>query len=92
MSDADEIWVCGSSPMSWSPGRKALGYPPKDQVFMKFDTTGRLLQLWTVPKAEAGQEQPGECNMVHGISLDSSGNIYIGEIDSKRVQKFVPQP
>ena len=56
---------------------------------MKFDTSGRLLQLWTVPKATDGEEKPGELNWVHGIALDSKGNIYATDIIGERVQKFV---
>lgn len=91
ISKHDEIWVCGSSPQPWRPEDEALGCPPKDQVFMKFNPDGKLLQLWTVPKAEDGKEQPGECNWVHGIALDSHGNIYAGDIIGKRAQKFVRQ-
>jgi streptogramin lyase len=87
----DEIWVCGSSPMAWREEDANLGCPPKDQVFMKFDTSGRVLQLWTVPKGEDGQEQPGELNWVHGIALDSKGNIYATDIIGERAQKFVRQ-
>jgi len=93
MTDRDEIWVCGSSPMAWRFDPKyptaPLGCPPKDQMFMRFDTEGKALQLWTVPKAEDGKERPGECNWVHCVALDSKGNIYAGDIIGKRAQKFV---
>jgi DNA-binding beta-propeller fold protein YncE len=89
ISKKDEIWVCGSSPMVWRKEDGALGCPPKDQVFMRFDTRGKLRQLWTVPKGEDGNEQPGDLNWVHGIALDSKGNIYAGDIKGHRVQKFV---
>lgn len=91
MTKADELWVCGSSPMPWRPTDEALGCPPKDQVFMKFNTDGKLLQLWTVPKAADGHEQPGECNWVHALAFDSQGNFYAGDIIGKRAQKFVRQ-
>jgi hypothetical protein len=87
----DEIWVCGSSPMAWPPGEGGFGAPPKDQLFMKFDTSGRLRQLWTVPKGQDKQEKPGELNWVHCLALDSQGNIYAGDIMGKRLQKFVRQ-
>jgi hypothetical protein len=87
----DEIWVCGSTPMAWA-AEGLLSCPPKDQVFMKFDPTGRVLQLWTVPKGADGQEKPGECNWVHAVAADSSGNLYAGDIIGKRVQKFLRQP
>ena len=85
----DEIWVCGSSPMPWRPEDEALGCPPKDQVFMKFSPSGKLLELWTVPKGEDSKEQPGQLNWVHAMALDSHGNIYAGDIIGQRVQKFV---
>jgi len=95
VTEKDEIWVCGSSPMPWKFDAKyptlPLGCPPKDQVFMKFNTEGKLLQLWTVPKGEDGQEKPGDLNWVHTMALDSKGNIYAGDIIGKRVQKFVRQ-
>ncbi len=93
MTADDEVWVCGSSPMAWTRDAKyptaPLGCPPKDQVFMRFNTTGKLLQLWTVPKGEDDKEQPGDLNWLHCIALDSKGNIYAGDIMGKRAQKFV---
>jgi len=93
ISAKDEVWVCGSSPMQWRIDAKyptaPLGCPPKDQVFMKFNTDGKLLQLWNVPKGEDGQEKPGDLNWVHCLALDSKGNIYAGDIIGKRAQKFV---
>jgi len=90
MSAQDELWICGSSPQPW---RKADGYPPpKDQLFAKFSTDGRLRQLWAVPKGEDGKEKPGETNWVHCIALDRQGNLYVGDINGKRAQKFVRNP
>ena len=86
----NEIWVCGSSPMA-KPEKGLLGCPPKDQVFMKFSPSGKLLQLWTVPKGADGEEQPGEVNWLHAIAVDSQGNIYAGDIQGRRAQKFVRQ-
>jgi DNA-binding beta-propeller fold protein YncE len=87
----DEIWVCGSSPMRWRKEDSTLGCPPKDQVFMKFNGDGKLLQLWTVPKGADGFEKPGELNWVHCIAEDSKGNLYAGDIKGKKAQKFVRQ-
>lgn len=92
ISPKDEIWVCGSSPMVWRSEDGVLGCPPKDQLFMKFDTSGKLLQLWTIPKGEDGKEKPGELNWVHSLALDSHGNIYAVDIKGQRLQKFVPKP
>lgn len=95
VSPKDEIWVCGSSPMPWRTDPKyptaPLGCPPKDQLFVKFNTAGKVLQLWTLPKGEDDQEKPGELNWLHAIALDSKGNVYLGDIIGKRVQKFMPR-
>lgn len=83
----DEIWVCGSSPTVWSG--PLLGCPPKDQLVMKFNTDGKLLELHAFPKGDDGQEKPGELNWVHGIALDTQGNLFLGDINGKRLQKFL---
>jgi streptogramin lyase len=90
LSPEGDIWVCGSSPMIWArAGEEPLGCPPKDQLFARFTPAGKLVQLWSVPKGADGKEQPGDLNWVHGMALDSQGNIYAGDIIGKRVQKFV---
>jgi DNA-binding beta-propeller fold protein YncE len=85
----DEIWICGSSPMRW-PKEGGFGGPPKDQLIMKFDPSGKLHQLWTLPLAVEGKAKPGQVNIVHGIGVDTKGNVYLGDVGGKRVQKFVP--
>ncbi len=85
----DELWVCGSSPMQWRKEDGALGCPPKDQVFMKFNTAGKLLQLFTLPKGLDGLERVGEVNWVHALAFDGRGNLYVGDIIGKRAQKFL---
>ena len=50
ISKEDEIWVCGSSPQHWFPDEKWLGSPPRDQLLMKFDTAGKMLQLFAVTR------------------------------------------
>ncbi len=87
----DEIWACGSSPMAWRDEDVLLGCPPKDQLVMKFDTTGRVLQLWTFPKGEEGKEKPGELNWLHAVAVDAQGNLFVGDIMGRRAQKFVPR-
>lgn len=89
----DEIWVCGSTPMVWTVDPKypkaPLGCPPKDQVVMRFNTAGKLLQLWSFPKAADGEEKPGMLNWLHSIALDSQGNLYCTDIIGQRLQKFI---
>ena len=95
MTPEDHIWVCGASPMPWRRDSKypeaPLSCPPKDQVLMKFDPHGKLLQLWSLPKGEDEKEQPGDVNWLHALALDSHGNIYVGDIIGKRAQKLVLQ-
>ena len=91
----DELWVCGSSPMPWLehpdyPGAP-LSCPPRDQLVMRFNTAGKLLQLWTIPKGQDGKEQPGDVNWIHAVAADSEGNLYVGDIIGKRAQKLVRQ-
>jgi hypothetical protein len=77
--------------MPWAPGPNLLSCPPKDQMVMKFATSGKLLQLWTIPKGEDGRERPGEVNWLHAVAEDSQGNLYVGDITGKRAQKLVRQ-
>jgi hypothetical protein len=89
----DEIYVCGSSPMLWSegsPNRSALATPPKDQLLVKLDPAGHINQLWIFPKGQNGQEQPGELNWVHGLAVASDGVLYLGDVQGRRAQKFIP--
>jgi hypothetical protein len=88
----DEIWVCGSSPMQWRKTDGALGCPPRDQIFMKFNAEGKVLQMFSLPKGLDGLERPGEVNWVHAIAVDSSGNLYLGDIIGRRAQKFTLRP
>ena len=55
---------------------------------MKFNTDGKLLEHYTFPKGTDGQEKPGELNWVHGIAVDAQGNLFLGDIIGKRLQKF----
>jgi len=93
ITPGDEVYVCGSSPMRWAgklgvlPGLM-VGIPPKDQVLLRFTTGGRALALWTFPMGAEGRERPGELNWVHGMGVDSRGNVYLGDIQGKRAQKF----
>ena len=95
ITENDDVWICGSSPMPWQQDAKypnmPLGCPPKDQLIMRFNTEGKLLQLWGIPKGEDGNEKPGELNWVHCIALDSQGTLYLGDIQGKRVQRFLPK-
>jgi len=93
----DEVWVCGSSPHWWVRDGKAPEY--KDQLFMRFNTDGRVQQVWSIPLGDIGENKdkpdvsrlkPGEAVGVHCIAQDSQGNLYVGDIYGERAQKFVP--
>jgi len=92
MTKDDHLWVCGSSPMQWRKDDQTLGVPPRDQVFMKFNSAGKVVQMLTLPKGIDGLERPGEVNWVHAIAFDSGGNMYLGDIIGRRAQKFVLRP
>ena len=88
VTENDEIYVCGSSPMRWPrlpiPGL-VVGIPPKDQLVMVFTPDGRLLRLSTFPKGQ----HPGELDWVHAVAVDRAGNLYLGDIQGKRAEKFL---
>lgn len=88
ITEEDAVYICGSSPMLWNDDPR-LGLPPKDQVVMRFTPDGRLVQLWTFSTGADGKEKPGELNWLHGIALDSHGNLYLGDVRGNRAQKFV---
>jgi hypothetical protein len=96
MTPQDELWVCGSSPMGWSVDPKyptaPLGCPPKDQVLAKFNTSGKMLELHSFAKGEDAHEKPGDLNWFHAVALDQAGNLFVGDIIGKRVQKFAKKP
>ncbi|MFO1022088.1 MAG: peptidyl-alpha-hydroxyglycine alpha-amidating lyase family protein [Planctomycetales bacterium] len=84
----DEIWVCGSTPHWWYRNGK---YPDvRDQVLMRFDTAGKVKQVWSVPLGVKGMPKPGDLIWGHCIVQDAEGNLYVGDIEGLRAQKFVP--
>ena len=49
------------------------------------DSTGKILNRWGGTRST----DPGGFTEVHGIAMDSSGNIYVGEVtENGRIQKF----
>ncbi len=88
VTEQDEIYACGSSPMRWPrlpiPGL-LVGIPPKDQLVMVFAPDGRVKRLWGFPKGQ----QSGELDWVHGLAVDRQGNLYLGDIQGKRAQRFL---
>ena len=47
---------------------------------------GKALKHW----GEAGAG-PGQFALPHAVCLDSRGDVYVAEVDGKRVQKFSPK-
>jgi DNA-binding beta-propeller fold protein YncE len=93
----DRLWVCGSTPHWWFRHGQYPEY--KDQIFMQFTTSGRVLQTWALSLGDIGTDkdhpdtsrlEPGQTVGAHCIAQDSQGNIYIGDIYGERAQKFVP--
>ena len=95
ITPSDDIFVCGSTPARWTE-RGNLGNPPHDQILMRFDTTGRALELWGFPLAKDGELEPGHLDWMHGMGIDDAGNLYFGDVDetspSHRLQKFTRLP
>jgi len=55
--------------------------------FVKLDFDGNHLYTWTVPR-----ELPNGYLEVHTITVDSDGNLYGGDNQYGRTQKFIPRP
>ncbi|HSH74596.1 MAG TPA: hypothetical protein VLA09_02740 [Longimicrobiales bacterium] len=55
--------------------------------FVKLDFEGNHLYTWTVPR-----DLPDGYLEVHTFSVDSDGNLYGGDNQYGRTQKFVPKP
>ena len=84
----DEIWVCGSSRVPQPDDQGLVVAPPPDQLLMKLGPDGRVrlrVPLATIAEAPG---KPGEVDWVHAVAVDSKGNLYLGDIQGKRAQKF----
>jgi len=87
----DEIWVCGSSRVKKPDGKGWLITPPDDQWVLKLNPAGEVLSRVPLPLTKTPPGQPSEVSWVHAIAVDSQGNVYLGDIQGKRAQKFVVQ-
>ncbi len=83
----DELWVCGSSVVKDEEG-KCVVLPPRDQLLMKLDLKGKVLLRVPLKMTKEPPGKSGELNWVHAIAFDSRGNLYLGDIQGKRAQKF----
>ncbi len=86
-----------------SPTSEWAVLPPADQIVMRLSLQGQvLLRVPLVktpgegggppPGAGASHGRPGELDWVHGIAADAQGNLYLGDIQGQRAQKFVRKP
>ena len=90
LTKKEELWVCGSSRVKDDTG-KWLVYPPSDQVLMKLSLKGKVLLRVPLKKTTVPPGKVGELNWVHAIAVDSQGNLYLGDIQGHRAQKFSPK-
>ena len=88
----DEIWVCGSCPVRKDEIGEWIVIPPSDQIVMKLSNKGKVLLRAPLRKTKVPPGKLGEVNWVHGIALDSQGNLYLGDIQGGRAQKFSRKP
>ena len=84
----EELWVCGSSCVKKQGTDEHIVLPPPDQVVMKMNLKGEVLLRIPLPKTAVPPGKSGELDWVHGIAVDSKDNIYLGDIQGKRAQKF----
>ena len=61
------------------------GNPDGPQRILVLDLDGKILA--TI--GESGR-QPGQFDVPHSIHVDEEGNIYVAEVENKRIQKLVP--
>jgi DNA-binding beta-propeller fold protein YncE len=54
-----------------------------DHKILQLDDNGRLVHSW----GTLG-EQPGQLNAPHMLACDAQGNLFVAEVDGKRMQKF----
>jgi DNA-binding beta-propeller fold protein YncE len=80
---------------SSEPGRDAreatnewVVLPPPDQIVMKLNLQGQVLLRVPLVKTATPPGKAGELDWVHGIAVDAQGNLYLGDIQGQRAQKF----
>lgn len=84
----DEIWACGSSVKKDDKGECIVLLPP-DEILVKLDSDGKVLSRVTLEKTTVPPGKSGELDWVHAVAFDSKGNLYLGDIQGMRAQKFV---
>jgi hypothetical protein len=59
---------------------------------MKLNLAGEVLLRVPLPKTTVPPGKQGELDWVHGVALDTKGNLYLGDIQGSRAQKFLLKP
>jgi DNA-binding beta-propeller fold protein YncE len=88
MTKNQELWVCGSSCVKKEGTDEHIVLPPPDQVLMKLNLKGEVLLRIPLPKTVVPPGKPGELDWVHSVAVDSKGDLYLGDIQGMRAQKF----
>ena len=87
----DDIYVIGSSPDRWPKTGRFIGVPPRDQIVMRINPQLEIKNWWAFefqPDAKLATTRPGALCWVHALAVDGQGNLYLGDIQGKRIQKF----
>jgi len=84
----DQIWVCGSSRVRQPDGKGFQVAPPPDQLLVKLAPDGKVRLRIPLAAIADAPGKPGEVDWVHAVAVDSQGNLYLGDIQGKRAQKF----
>lgn len=85
----DELYAIGSSPSRWQAGGEMVGIPPKDQIVVRMTSDFRVLNWWAFPfEPQAAKFKPGVLNWVHAVTVDADGNLFLGDVQGNRIQKF----
>jgi hypothetical protein len=92
MTKEQQLWVCGSSCVRKEGTDEGLVTPPVDQILMKLNLKGEVLQEVPLPKTTVPPGKLGELDWVHGIATDTNDNLYLGDIQGSRAQKFYLRP
>ena len=50
-----------------------------------------MMLVWAVPGACEKGTGAGQFSLPHMLTVDSRGAVYVAEVTSRRVQKFVPK-
>ena len=92
MTKNQELWVCGSSCVKKEGTDEHVVLPPPDQILMRLNLKGEVLLRVPLLKTSVPPGKPGELDWVHGIAVDSMSDLYLGDIQGMRAQKFHLKP